>query len=60
MIAASVANEMMLDGPCDALGEAASVDVVLDDGPCDVLGDGSMSPFVTNFSIDPVMTRNPS
>ena len=39
------------------LGDAASVDMVFDDG---VLGAGSMSPFVTNFSIDPVMTRNPS
>ena len=29
-------------------------------GPGYVLGFGSMSPLVTNFSIDPVMTRNPS
>ncbi|KAE8284418.1 Disks large-associated protein 5 [Larimichthys crocea] len=30
------------------------------DVPGDVLGAGSMSTLVTNFSIDPVMTRNPS
>ena len=30
------------------------------DGPSDELGAGSVSPLVTNFSIDPVMTRNPS
>ena len=34
------------------------VDMVLD-GPGDVLGFGSVSPLVTNFCIDPVMTRNP-
>ena len=35
-------------------------DDMLLDGPGDVLGAGSVSPLVTNFSIDPVMTRNPS
>ena len=34
-------------------------DMVLD-GPGDILGFGSVSLLVTNFSIDPVMTRNPS
>ena len=34
-------------------------DMVLD-GPGDVLGAGSLSPLVTNLSIEPVMTRNPS
>ena len=42
VIVASVAEDMLLDGPCD------------------ILGGGSVSPLVTNFSIDPVMTRNPS
>ena len=30
------------------------------DDPGDVLGAGSVSPLVTNFSIDPVRRRNPS
>ena len=34
-------------------------DMVLD-GPGDMLGAGSVSPVVTNFSIDPVRRRKPS
>ena len=30
------------------------------DGPGDVLGTDSVSPLLTNVSIEPVMTKNPS
>ena len=30
------------------------------DGPGEVLGFGCVSPWMTNFSFDTVMTRNPS
>ena len=61
VILASLAEEMLLDGPGDMLGAAAfvPVDMVLD-GPGDVLGIGSVSPLVANCSIDHVMTKKPS
>ena len=60
---ASVAEEMLLDGPGDMLAAAAFAPVDMNmvlDGPGDVLGAGSVSPLVTNCSADLVMTRNPS
>ena len=51
VIVASVPVVYLIDGPGDLLGAAVSVEMLLLlEGPDDVL---------TNFSIDPVMVRNP-